>query len=232
MQAPTADSWSPDDHLRHHAYRAVADAFRAHFAPGGEAQRRLWAGGRCRALDFGAEWYGDPDGGWQTYARGILKAAASPHRVEHVLATHPPHDVQAMPEYADESFDVAVVDNVLEHVERPWLAEAELRRVLAPGGACVAVTPGMYPDHKSPLDCWRIMPDGYRALFPAARWRTLALGAWGSQEQLEWELKYNGAFPDGPPETTVAQARERSPAFDAPYDGRFPLMVWWVGERL
>ena len=92
------------------------------------------------------------------------------------------------------------------------------------------MTPGLYPEHKSPLDCWRIMPDGYRALFSNTYWNTLELGAWGSPERLEYELRYNGAFPDGPPEITVAQATG-TPGYVEGYDGRFPLMVWWVGVK-
>ena len=34
----------------------------------------------------------------------------------------------------DESFDLVVSSDVFEHVERPWLAAAEIGRILKPGG--------------------------------------------------------------------------------------------------
>jgi hypothetical protein len=102
--------------------------------------------------------------------------------------------------------------------------------VLKRGGVAMCGTPGLYPVHPSPLDCWRILPDGYAALFPAQFWTTLTCGMWGDRERLMYELQDGGAFPDGPPETSVADAMK-----DATYregcDGRFPIMVWWVGVK-
>jgi SAM-dependent methyltransferase len=234
-------SWSQDDHLRHFGYQGIGRALTAWASVRDARDASAWRT-PIDVLDFGSEWYGDDTGqGWATYMRGMLKKLVS--GVAHTLATYPPHDVQRMPEFADASFDVAVVDNVLEHVARPWLAAVELRRVLRPGGVCVAMTPGLYPIHLSPLDCWRILPDGYRALFPASEWETLTCDMWGSLDRLIYELKYNGAFPDGPPETTVAHevamsgqlASTPSAPASGTYvegcDGRFPIMIWWVGIK-
>lgn len=46
--------------------------------------------------------------------------------------------------YADASFDLIVSRYVLEHVEHPEIVAAELRRVLAPGGTLLAITPNKY----------------------------------------------------------------------------------------
>lgn len=46
--------------------------------------------------------------------------------------------------YDDESFDVVVADNVLEHLERPLEVFREVRRVLKPGGVFLAKTPNRW----------------------------------------------------------------------------------------
>jgi len=63
-----------------------------------------------------------------------------------------------------ESMDVAVSGQVLEHVEFPWLTVSEVARVLKPGGVFCLIVPSAGPEHRYPLDCWRIYPDGIRAL--------------------------------------------------------------------
>jgi SAM-dependent methyltransferase len=45
--------------------------------------------------------------------------------------------------FADQSFDSAVLDNVLEHVLAPTLLLAEIRRVLVPGGTLIVGVPGI-----------------------------------------------------------------------------------------
>jgi ubiquinone/menaquinone biosynthesis C-methylase UbiE len=42
-------------------------------------------------------------------------------------------DAQRLP-FAEDSFDTVFCSQVLEHVPEPWLALAEFRRVLKPGG--------------------------------------------------------------------------------------------------
>ena len=49
----------------------------------------------------------------------------------------------------DQSFDVVVCDNVLEHLDQPARVFAEVRRVLRPGGVFLAKTPNRH--HYMPL---------------------------------------------------------------------------------
>ncbi len=67
-------------------------------------------------------------------------------------------------ELADASVDVLVSGQTLEHVEFPWLTFAEIARVLRPGGIACLIAPASGPEHRYPVDCWRIYPDGMRAL--------------------------------------------------------------------
>ena len=80
--------------------------------------------------------------------------------------------IQATSEYdypiADETYDVVVAANVLEHVRKPWLWMRELARVVRKGGLVMTVNPVSWPYHEAPIDCWRAYPEGMQALFDEA----------------------------------------------------------------
>ncbi|WP_428539213.1 class I SAM-dependent methyltransferase [Rhodopila sp.] len=58
----------------------------------------------------------------------------------HTLAEHPAIDMHKI-SYPDDSFDVAVHSDTLEHVEHPIRALEECRRVLRPGGSLCFTVP-------------------------------------------------------------------------------------------
>ena len=58
----------------------------------------------------------------------------------HRLVRHPEVDIHALP-FADNTFDLVVHSETLEHVMRPVVALGECRRVLRPGGACAFTVP-------------------------------------------------------------------------------------------
>ena len=216
-------SWSPQDHVRHWMYADVGKVLSAEFP--------LLPARRLSVLDFGSQWFGDPDGGWATPMRSMLKVVLG-GQMDHILATYPEYNIEnLLPQIPPgATYDIVIADQVLEHVGKPWRAVAELARVVRPTGYVMVATPGLYPVHPSPLDCWRILHDGYRVLFPAHLWDYRTLGAWGSSAQLAYEIDSNGAFPYGPPTTTVEHAQAFQHYADA-YDGRWPLMLWFVGRR-
>lgn len=72
--------------------------------------------------------------------------------------------VEALP-VPDASFDLVICTQVLEHVENPQRAVAELRRVTAPGGRVLASTHGVQAYHPSPGDYWRWTRTGLERLF-------------------------------------------------------------------
>lgn len=74
-------------------------------------------------------------------------------------------DLQAAPHVPDGSFDTILCTHVLCCVPRPWLATAEMHRMLAPGGVVLVTNPMVLQNYAPhPTDCWRITPDSTRIL--------------------------------------------------------------------
>jgi len=62
------------------------------------------------------------------------------------------------------SYDIIVSGQVIEHVKKIWLWITELKRIAKRNGSIIIVNPVSWPYHAFPFDCWRIFPDGMRAL--------------------------------------------------------------------
>lgn len=67
-------------------------------------------------------------------------------------------------EFKSNSMDVIVSGQTFEHAEFFWATMVEIGRVLKPGGLCCIIAPAAGPEHRYPLDCWRILADGFRAV--------------------------------------------------------------------
>ena len=64
----------------------------------------------------------------------------------------------------DESFDIVLSGQVIEHVPELWRWMTEVARVCRRGGVVITLSPVSWPYHPAPQDCWRIFPDGMAAL--------------------------------------------------------------------
>jgi len=71
----------------------------------------------------------------------------------------------------DNSCDYIISGSCLEHVQALWLWAKELERCLKPGGICVILVPFIREEHRFPVDCYRILPDGLKFLF--TKWANL-----------------------------------------------------------
>jgi len=69
--------------------------------------------------------------------------------------------------FSDGSFDIVISGQMLEHCDFFWLTFKEMARVLKPGGYMCLIVPSLVKEHRYPVDCWRFLPDGMRAL---AKW--------------------------------------------------------------
>jgi hypothetical protein len=62
-------------------------------------------------------------------------------------------------------YDVVISGQVLEHVEMPWVWIHTIASLIREGGECCIIAPNVWMFHEFPKDCWRVWPDGLRALF-------------------------------------------------------------------
>lgn len=137
-------------------------------------------GQRTRVLEIG------PDGTPGTYQKLVENALGGPCAAWHTIdlagrpgMTHAANDEYSFP-LADDSYDLVLSGQVLEHVRKPWRWLPELARVCRPGGHVVTLSPVSWPYHEAPVDCWRAYPAGLRALCEEAglevqdcRWESL-----------------------------------------------------------
>ncbi len=68
----------------------------------------------------------------------------------------------------DEDFDIVFHGQVFEHSRKIWRFVVECARVLKTGGKMIAINPADWRHHEPAPDCWRIYPEGIRALFEEA----------------------------------------------------------------
>jgi len=73
-------------------------------------------------------------------------------------------DAHSLP-FEDGEFDCVYCNAVLEHLEKPWIAAAEIQRVLKKGGIAIVVVPFLFPVHDE-HDYFRFTFKGLRSLFP------------------------------------------------------------------
>ena len=67
--------------------------------------------------------------------------------------------------FAENTFDFMISGQCFEHTKNPFILLAECVRVLKIGGLFLGVAPSQWHEHREPIDCWRILPDGWSALF-------------------------------------------------------------------
>lgn len=94
-------------------------------------------------------------------------------------AAYPEHSMFDLP-FEDETFDVVVSDQVLEHLEgAPQEAINETFRVLKPNGIALHTTCFMNPMHGCPNDYWRFAPQALE-LLTSKHGDVIEAGGWGN----------------------------------------------------
>lgn len=75
----------------------------------------------------------------------------------------------------DGTFDVVISGQCLEHVRKPWEWIKQVARLTKPGGFVWIIAPNTFHFHADAHypDCWRVWPDGLRALFDEAGLETV-----------------------------------------------------------
>ncbi len=69
-------------------------------------------------------------------------------------------------DFEDESWDIIILSQTLEHIPDMWMATSECHRILKSNGYLIVDAPFTWPYHAEPEfgDYWRVTPDGMKHL--------------------------------------------------------------------
>ena len=67
-------------------------------------------------------------------------------------------------EIEDNTYDIVISGQALEHIEFFWLTVKEMVRVTKKDGYICIIAPNGFKEHRYPVDCWRFFTDGMVAL--------------------------------------------------------------------
>ena len=73
-------------------------------------------------------------------------------------------DICECKEVLDNTYDITMCVNVLEHTKYPWLAISEIVRITKNGGLIIIEAPFSWNYHNHPIDFWRFSYDCLRFL--------------------------------------------------------------------
>ena len=163
-------------------------AWRAHLNPFAILSGRADTPGRFYIQQFIASFAGECRGCFLEFGDPRYRAFFAPAAIERYdiidVAPTPAAtivaDIQRCPAIPDNTYDVIICTQVLEHVANPFLAAAELFRILKPGGRLLLTVPAAYPYHAVPRDYWRFTRDSLELLF-GERFRELEIVPWGNR---------------------------------------------------
>jgi ubiquinone/menaquinone biosynthesis C-methylase UbiE len=77
--------------------------------------------------------------------------------------------------FANETFDIVLAQQVLEHCIRPWQVAEEFERVVKKGGLIQIEVPFCFPYHSAPYDFYRYTYSGLRSLFRLCKVKELTV---------------------------------------------------------
>ena len=118
-------------------------------------------------------------------------------------------------------YDVAVLDQVLEHVRYPWEAIAHARQNVRQ--ALIITVPFLVKVHAVPNDFWRMTPQCIRAMAEDAGFTDIQIETWGNAKAAYWHCLYwhTPLILSNVPEPAWRQALEEN-------DPESPFMIWAV----
>lgn len=85
-------------------------------------------------------------------------------------------DAHTLSSQIDGLFDAVIAISVWEHLSRPWIAAAEIAKVLKPGGVVFICTHQSFPLHGYPNDYFRFSTEALSVIFNDAGLKTVSEG--------------------------------------------------------
>ena len=75
-----------------------------------------------------------------------------------------PKQIYKWDEIDNDSYDIVVSGQALEHIEFFWITVSEMTRITKKNGLICIIAPNGFEEHRYPVDCWRFFTDGMIAL--------------------------------------------------------------------
>ena len=130
-------------------------------------------GNQLRVIEFGG-------------SNGFIKTLFNTPGYE-VAPNAPLVDIHDLSMFPRDHYDFVVLDEILEHVAKPWIAVDEIRQVLKPGGCLITSSPLMIAVHKVPNDYWRFTKEGMEVLLE--RFNSVETHSWGNPSAVNYLMK-------------------------------------------
>lgn len=133
--------------------------------------------------------------------------------------TYPPYDIRKL-DIPDNSYDIVIIDMVLEHIDDFLGALRELHRVVRPNGWLIVTMPFLYRLHGQPSDYWRFTRYGLKALL-SSFFNYAESYSWGNKQYAKYHLddeymEYDEAIRKG---------------FDLSNTDEFQITVWGYARK-
>jgi len=138
-----------------------------------------------------------------------------------IAPNYPEVDIQNLRTYPENGYDLVLLDQILEHVENPFRAVEEIRRILKPGGSMIAAVPFLVYIHPTPDDFWRFTESGIRKL--CENFSQVDVRAWGNRVAMQIINKYGF-------DITMRQAKALL-GFSYRNEKNFPIIYWFLAQK-
>jgi SAM-dependent methyltransferase len=95
-----------------------------------------------------------------------------------IVDNYPIIDLHDLSNFKPNCYDFVILDEVLEHIARPWIAIKEVYRILKIGGCLICSSPFLIAKHKCPNDYWRFTKEGFYELL--SDFESVEVHSWGN----------------------------------------------------
>ncbi|NES22689.1 MAG: class I SAM-dependent methyltransferase [Symploca sp. SIO3E6] len=124
------------------------------------------------------------------------------HKNYEIADNYPVVDLHNLYEFNTDLYDFVILDEILEHVARPWISIKEVYRILKVGGCLICSVPFLIAEHKCPNDYWRFTKEGLSELL--SDFELIEVNSWGNAKSVSyllddmmvstWKAKQDGCF--------------------------------------
>jgi SAM-dependent methyltransferase len=149
-------------------------------------------------------------GGSNSFVKNIFN-----HASYEIADNYPVVDLHDLSKFNTGFYDFVILDEILEHVARPWIAIKEVHRILKVGGCLLCSVPFLIAEHKCPNDYWRFTKEGLSELL--SDFRDVEVNSWGNAKSVSYLLD----------DMMVSTRRAKQDGwFDLSNQAKYPITVW------